>query len=354
MCHPRLASWSPSPSSRSSVCCQTSLHPCLLNNRTAVSFPNLSKQLSFLHIPPIVFFVGKHFGTGVILATAFLHLLDDAFRSLRNPAVEHRYGKLGKWTGLVMCVPYPFIRFVKLTKSQSQLLVDHLSHRMLVASWILDRNILLLLCLDASTTYVEYLRNRPSAPSTPATSSPTLRGVHIRSSSKQTTPISETTPLLPPQQAAADPSVVKPVRVSIRTSASASSFNANTIPTPSTKLTHSRPPSPSKHDVHPHLHHVPQPKLLQVPVVDFIEVLTNSPRICRLGLAGEHQHHHHQHDNEHNEDDRVGHSHLSRPESGDGGDLNRIDGAISPRVGRKRQIVSILVIAFPCLDVTPN
>jgi zinc transporter 1/2/3 len=46
--------------------------------------------------------VGKHFGTGVILATAFLHLLDDAFRSLRSPVVENKYGKIGKWTGLVM------------------------------------------------------------------------------------------------------------------------------------------------------------------------------------------------------------------------------------------------------------
>jgi zinc transporter 1/2/3 len=62
----------------------------------------LSKHVPFLRIPPIVFFVGKHFGTGVILATAFLHLLDDAFRSLRNPIVENKYGKIGKWTGLVM------------------------------------------------------------------------------------------------------------------------------------------------------------------------------------------------------------------------------------------------------------
>jgi len=31
---------------------------------TAVSFPTLSKRLHYLRIPPIVFFVGKHFGTG--------------------------------------------------------------------------------------------------------------------------------------------------------------------------------------------------------------------------------------------------------------------------------------------------
>ena len=68
---------------------------------TAVSFPTLSRKI---HIPGIFFFIGKHFGTGVILATAFIHLLDDAFRSLQSKAVEERYGKMGHRTGLIMCV----------------------------------------------------------------------------------------------------------------------------------------------------------------------------------------------------------------------------------------------------------
>ena len=32
---------------------------------SAVSFPTLSKRISFLRIPRIIFFIGKHFGTGV-------------------------------------------------------------------------------------------------------------------------------------------------------------------------------------------------------------------------------------------------------------------------------------------------
>lgn len=32
---------------------------------TAVSFPGVSKQVPFLRIPHIVFFIGKHFGTGM-------------------------------------------------------------------------------------------------------------------------------------------------------------------------------------------------------------------------------------------------------------------------------------------------
>ncbi|EKM51122.1 uncharacterized protein PHACADRAFT_55529, partial [Phanerochaete carnosa HHB-10118-sp] len=50
----------------------------------AVSFPSLSKRLKYLRIPSIVFFLGKHFGTGVILSTAFVHLLPDAFKSLNS------------------------------------------------------------------------------------------------------------------------------------------------------------------------------------------------------------------------------------------------------------------------------
>ena len=40
---------------------------------------------------------------GVILATAFIHLLDDAFRSLQSPQVKSRYQNIGKYTGLIMC-----------------------------------------------------------------------------------------------------------------------------------------------------------------------------------------------------------------------------------------------------------
>jgi hypothetical protein len=39
---------------------------------------------------------------GVILSTAFCHLLPDAFESLHDPEVEERYHGIGKWTGLIM------------------------------------------------------------------------------------------------------------------------------------------------------------------------------------------------------------------------------------------------------------
>ncbi|KAI0248541.1 Zinc/iron permease [Lactifluus subvellereus] len=67
----------------------------------AVSFPAISKRVRSLRIPPIFFFVGKHFGTGVILSTAFVHLLQDAFERLQDPEVKQRTG-IGRWTGLIV------------------------------------------------------------------------------------------------------------------------------------------------------------------------------------------------------------------------------------------------------------
>ncbi|KAI9463845.1 zinc iron permease [Boletus coccyginus] len=67
----------------------------------AVSFPSLSKRVSILHIPRLIFFIGKHFGTGVILSTAFVHLLQDSFEALGSPPVLARW-KVGKHVGLIV------------------------------------------------------------------------------------------------------------------------------------------------------------------------------------------------------------------------------------------------------------
>ena len=71
----------------------SSYHTGELTLAQAVSFPSLSKRIKFLRIPSVVFFLGKHFGTGVILSTAFVHLLPDAFNALQS-----------RWTGLIVCV----------------------------------------------------------------------------------------------------------------------------------------------------------------------------------------------------------------------------------------------------------
>ncbi|KAI9706295.1 MAG: hypothetical protein M1820_004870 [Bogoriella megaspora] len=50
-------------------------------------FPVVARKFPKLKIPPKVFFFTKHFGTGVLVATAFVHLLPTAFDSLNDPCL---------------------------------------------------------------------------------------------------------------------------------------------------------------------------------------------------------------------------------------------------------------------------
>ncbi|TDL20444.1 Zinc/iron permease [Rickenella mellea] len=84
----------------------------------ASSFPTLSKRIRYFRIPRVVFFIGKHFGTGVILSTAFVHLLQDSFESLLDPrlntAVRH-------WIGLVVLgslLSIFFVEFMSMTYAE--------------------------------------------------------------------------------------------------------------------------------------------------------------------------------------------------------------------------------------------
>ncbi|CAJ2504774.1 Uu.00g121680.m01.CDS01 [Anthostomella pinea] len=50
-------------------------------------FPVAAKKISWLKVPSKIFFACKHFGTGVLIATAFVHLLPTAFFSLSDPCL---------------------------------------------------------------------------------------------------------------------------------------------------------------------------------------------------------------------------------------------------------------------------
>ncbi|ORY62619.1 zinc-regulated transporter 2 [Pseudomassariella vexata] len=50
-------------------------------------FPVAAKKIKWLKVPEKVFFACKHFGTGVLIATAFVHLLPTAFFSLSDPCL---------------------------------------------------------------------------------------------------------------------------------------------------------------------------------------------------------------------------------------------------------------------------
>ncbi|ATY63671.1 plasma membrane zinc ion [Cordyceps militaris] len=60
---------------------------------TGCAFPLLAAKFPRLRIPARFFFVVRHFGTGVLIATAFVHLLPTAFVSLNNPCLSSFWTK---------------------------------------------------------------------------------------------------------------------------------------------------------------------------------------------------------------------------------------------------------------------
>ncbi|OHF02507.1 ZIP Zinc transporter [Colletotrichum orchidophilum] len=54
----------------------------------ACAFPLIAKSVPGVRIPRPFFFAVRHFGTGVLLATAFVHLLPTAFNLLGNPCLS--------------------------------------------------------------------------------------------------------------------------------------------------------------------------------------------------------------------------------------------------------------------------
>ncbi|KAL3448881.1 Zinc/iron permease [Aspergillus insuetus] len=59
----------------------------LVLSTLACSFPILARRFPILPIPRRFLFISRHFGTGVLIATAFVHLLPTAFVSLTDPCL---------------------------------------------------------------------------------------------------------------------------------------------------------------------------------------------------------------------------------------------------------------------------
>ncbi|KAL3470463.1 Zinc/iron permease [Aspergillus californicus] len=59
----------------------------LILSTLACSFPILARRFPRLPIPRRFLFLSRHFGTGVLIATAFVHLLPTAFVSLTDPCL---------------------------------------------------------------------------------------------------------------------------------------------------------------------------------------------------------------------------------------------------------------------------
>ena len=199
--------------------------------------------------------------------------------------------------------------------------------------------------IDISTSYVEYLQSKPSAPpsltasvqpSRPASLKPLPRSISresflrsnisgqpqetISTNAELATSLNaaltlptETTPLLPPNQPITDASFSRQLRREV----SAPNIYSTA------KSLHSRDHSPHRcHHLHPI---IPPSTVTGVP----IDVLTNSPRIFRqLEMSHSHPHEH------------VGHEQTTE---GDYSDHYYHDEHEHLRVSRRRQVVGLLV-----------
>ncbi|CCD26993.1 uncharacterized protein NDAI_0J01010 [Naumovozyma dairenensis CBS 421] len=64
-----------------------SIFMILLSSAIGTFFPLLSTRYSYIRLPPWCFFLAKFFGSGVIVATAFIHLLEPASDALGDPCL---------------------------------------------------------------------------------------------------------------------------------------------------------------------------------------------------------------------------------------------------------------------------
>lgn len=88
---------------------------------SACAFPLLVLKLPRLRIPPSFLFGAKHFGTGVLIATSFVHLLPTAFLSLSDPCLS------SFWTtdyqampGAIMLASIFFVTIIEMVFSPAQ------------------------------------------------------------------------------------------------------------------------------------------------------------------------------------------------------------------------------------------
>ncbi|KAJ2308083.1 hypothetical protein IWW51_001049 [Coemansia sp. RSA 2702] len=64
-----------------------------------VFLPVLGHFVPQLHMPRTALTLGKHLGTGVIIATALIHMLPGGYENLGNPCIGSRMGDFGGWPG---------------------------------------------------------------------------------------------------------------------------------------------------------------------------------------------------------------------------------------------------------------
>jgi zinc transporter 1/2/3 len=78
----------------------SSIFVILIISSAATFFPVLAKRVPSLRIPLYVYLFAKYFGAGVIIATAFIHLLDPAYSEIGGDSCV---GRTGGWADYSWC-----------------------------------------------------------------------------------------------------------------------------------------------------------------------------------------------------------------------------------------------------------
>jgi zinc transporter 1/2/3 len=93
----------------------------LFVSSTACAFPILVNKFPRLRIPPSFLFGAKHFGTGVLIATAFVHLLPTAFLSLSDPCLSTFWtDSYQAMPGAIMLASIFFVTIIEMVFSPAQ------------------------------------------------------------------------------------------------------------------------------------------------------------------------------------------------------------------------------------------
>ncbi|EDR14053.1 ZIP-like iron-zinc transporter [Laccaria bicolor S238N-H82] len=82
----------------------------LIGSSSGALFPVLAKRSSWLHVPKSVFDFAKYFGSGVIIATAFIHLLSPAISALSSPCLPSGWSEYPY--AFALCLLSIFIIFI--------------------------------------------------------------------------------------------------------------------------------------------------------------------------------------------------------------------------------------------------
>ncbi|CAB4445925.1 unnamed protein product [Rhizophagus irregularis] len=75
--------------------------------------PVMSKKFPKFKVPSYIFFFCKHFGTGVIVATAFIHMLPSSFEMLSNKCLPEIWHNYSAWPGAIAMMAATFIFFIE-------------------------------------------------------------------------------------------------------------------------------------------------------------------------------------------------------------------------------------------------